>query len=85
MINKKLYVKLYILMEASPMNLKRLADAFLGNSITNRGIRIQQSLKMTYVGFSRPTNLLCVAIHKDRFDRYLSEINKDIWEIKEIN
>ena len=40
---------------------------------------------MVYVGFSRPTNLLCVAIHKDRFDRYLSEINKDIWEIKEIN
>lgn len=64
---------------------QRLADAFLGNSITNRGIRIQQSLKMTYVGFSRPTNLLCVAIHKDRFDRLLSEINKEIWEIKEIN
>ena len=64
---------------------ERLADAFLGNSITNRRIRIKQSLKMTYVGFSRPTNLLCIAIHKDRFDRYLSEINKDIWEIKEIN
>ena len=63
---------------------ERLADAFLGNSITNRRIRIKQSLKMTYVGFSRPTNLLCIAIHKDRFDRYLSEINKDIWEIKEI-
>ena len=60
---------------------QRLADAFLGNYITNRGIRIQQSLKMTYVGFSRPTNLLCVAIHKDRFYQYLSKINKDIWEI----
>ena len=60
---------------------QRLADAFLGNYITNRGIRIQQSLKMTYVGFSRPTNLLCVAIHKDRFIQCLSEINEDIWEI----
>ena len=60
---------------------QRLADAFLGNYITNRGIRIQQSLKMTYVGFSRPTNLLCVAIHKDRFTQCLSQINKDIWEI----
>ena len=64
---------------------QRLADAFLGNSITNRGIRIKQSLKMTYVGFSRPTNLLCVAIHKDRFTQYLSQINREIWEIKEID
>ncbi|WP_314809345.1 UvrD-helicase domain-containing protein [Capnocytophaga granulosa] len=64
---------------------QRLADAFLGNSITNRGIRIKQSLKMTYVGFSRPTNLLCVAIHKDRFTQCLSQINTEIWEIKEIN
>ena len=64
---------------------QRLADAFLGNSITNRGIRIQQSLKMTYVGFSRPTNLLCVAIHKDRFTQCLSQINREIWEIKEID
>lgn len=64
---------------------QRLADAFLGNSITNRGIRIQQSLKMTYVGFSRPTNLLCVAIHKDRFTQCLSQINTEIWEIKEID
>lgn len=64
---------------------QRLADAFLGNSITNRGIRIKQSLKMTYVGFSRPTNLLCVAIHKDRFTQYLSQINREIWEIKKID
>ena len=64
---------------------QRLADAFLGNSITNRGIRIKQSLKMTYVGFSRPTNLLCVAIHKDRFTQCLSQINREIWEIKKID
>lgn len=64
---------------------QRLADAFLGNSITNQGIRIQQSLKMTYVGFSRPTNLLCVAIHKDRFTQCLSQINREIWEIKKID
>ena len=63
---------------------KRLKDAFLGDSIQSSD-EVLQSLKMVYVGFSRPTNLLCVAIHKDRFDRYLSEINKDIWEIKEIN
>lgn len=64
---------------------KKLANAFLGNFIANGGKIVQQSLKMTYVGFSRPTNLLCVAIHKDRFDRYLSEIDRNIWEIIDCN
>ena len=60
---------------------ERLKEAFLGNVIQSPAKRVQQSLKMVYVGFSRPTNLLCVAIHKDRFNEYLSQINKDIWEI----
>lgn len=64
---------------------ERLANAFLGNFITNGGKRVQQSLKMTYVGFSRPTNLLCVAIHKDRFNKYLSGIDRNEWEIIECN
>jgi hypothetical protein len=42
---------------------------------------IKQSAKMAYVGFSRPTDLLCVAIHKNRFDNYLSEIDKENWEV----
>jgi hypothetical protein len=37
---------------------------------------------MAYVGFSRPTDLLCIAIHKDRYDELLNTINTDIWEIK---
>lgn len=64
---------------------ERLANAFLGSFITDGGKRVQQSLKMTYVGFSRPTNLLCVAIHKDRFNKYLSGIDRNDWEIIECN
>ncbi|MFK8276335.1 UvrD-helicase domain-containing protein [Capnocytophaga cynodegmi] len=60
---------------------ERLVNAFLGSFITNGKKRIQQSLKMAYVGFSRPTNLLCVAIHKSRFDKHLSDIDKNVWEI----
>ena len=60
---------------------KRLKDAFLGHSIQSSD-EVLQSLKMVYVGFSRPTNLLCVAIHKDRFTQCLSQINTEIWEIK---
>ena len=39
---------------------------------------------MAYVGFSRPTDLLCIAVHKDRFDNLLNEINQQEWEIKEV-
>lgn len=65
---------------------QRLTGQFLGNSIqiSNIGERIKQSAKMTYVGFSRPTDLLCVAIHKDRFDSLLNEINREEWVIVEV-
>lgn len=39
---------------------------------------------MMYVGFSRPTHLLCFAVQKDRFDEYLSNINTEEWEIVNI-
>lgn len=45
---------------------------------------IKQSAKMAYVGFSRPTDLLCIAIHKDRFDKVLNTIDRNIWEIKTV-
>ncbi len=46
--------------------------------------KIIKSTKMAYVGFSRPTHLLCFAVHKDRFDSCLTEIDRDIWNIIEI-
>ncbi|SHJ05766.1 UvrD-helicase domain-containing protein [Pseudozobellia thermophila] len=46
--------------------------------------KIRQTTKMAYVGFSRPTHLLCIAIHKDRFDSVLSDLNDDDWDIIEI-
>lgn len=40
---------------------------------------------MAYVGFSRATQLLCVAVHKERFDELLSSIDRDLWEVKEVS
>jgi len=62
---------------------QRLTRQFLGNSIKigSIGERVKQSAKMAYVGFSRPTDLLCIAIHKGRFDSLLSGINKNAWTI----
>ncbi|MDR3026607.1 UvrD-helicase domain-containing protein [Chryseobacterium sp.] len=44
----------------------------------------KQSSKMAYVGFSRPTNLLCFAVCKERFDSHLNDINREKWTIIEI-
>lgn len=63
---------------------ERLSTQFLGNSFTDTKVHHKSSVKMAYVGFSRPTDLLCVAIHKDRFDNFLSEIDREVWEIIEV-
>lgn len=71
---------------------ERLRNQFIGTqtitqtlaTIPNSHDKIIQSTKMAYVGFSRPTNLLCIAIHKNRFDSHFSDINRDKWEVIEI-
>jgi hypothetical protein len=68
---------------------ERLRNQFTGNqtisetitTVKNSHELIKQSAKMAYVGFSRPTDLLCIAIHKDRFDTLEKDIQSDIWEI----
>jgi len=61
-----------------------LKELFLGEATNKNGVYRKQAMKMSYVGFSRPTHLLCIAIHKDRYERDLSEINKEIWEVIEL-
>lgn len=63
---------------------ERLSTQFLGKNFKDTKVHHKSSVKMAYVGFSRPTDLLCVAVHKDRFDSFLNSINKEIWEIKTV-
>lgn len=85
-----LYLETYFQKDGNGANAKsyesqRLAEQILGNQLlANVGTRVKQSAKMAYVGFSRPTHLLCLAVHKDRFDLVLSGISRDIWEIIEV-
>lgn len=85
-----LYLESYFHQDGRGANAKsyesqRLQKQFLGTQIkSNVGNRIKQSTKMAYVGFSRPTDLLCVAVHRDRFESFLSEVNRDVWEIIEV-
>jgi superfamily I DNA/RNA helicase len=70
-----LYLESYYYQDGRGQNAKsyesqRLKKQFTGQPIPdNAGDRIKQSARMVYVGFSRPTHLLCFAVHKDRFDK----------------
>lgn len=85
-----LYLESYFQKDGSGENAKsyesqRLSNQLLGKQIsTSAGKRTKQSAKMAYVGFSRPTHLLCIAIHKNRFDSCLSKINREVWDVIEI-
>ncbi|OYU82965.1 MAG: hypothetical protein CFE24_13445 [Flavobacterium sp. BFFFF2] len=85
-----LYLESYFQKDGNGANAKsyesqRLKDQFLGTQIQPTvGDRIKQSAKMAYVGFSRPTDLLCIAIHRDRFNAFQNTINTDMWEIKTV-
>lgn len=82
-----LYLESYYHKDGKGTNSKsyesqRLAQQFLGMQVqADVGNRSKQSTKMVFVGFSRPTELLCIAIQKDRFDNQLKKIDRDIWKI----
>ena len=60
---------------------QRLASQFKYQNFSDQRAQHIQSTKMAYVGFSRPTHLLCVAIQKERFEANLSDIDRDKWTI----
>ena len=63
---------------------QRLSTQLKHNSFSDNRKYHKQSTKMAYVGFSRPTDLLCVAVSKERFNSHLSDIDMDKWEIIQI-
>lgn len=63
---------------------ERLSDCFILKKFRKPSKTIYKAAKTVYVGFSRPTHLLCFAVQKERFDKHLAKIDKKIWEIVEI-
>lgn len=63
---------------------ERLFNQFLGNPFNETKVYHKESTKMAYVGLSRATDLLCVAIHEDRFEKHLSKIDNDVWQIIDV-
>lgn len=40
-----------------------------------------EALKMAYVGMSRSSHLLCLALHKDRINGHIDELKPIGWDI----
>ena len=62
---------------------ERLKDQFKGVGYTGTDDDTLKSLRVVYVGMSRPRYLLCVAIQKDRFDRMDCDELREIWNVVE--
>ncbi len=61
---------------------ERLMSQFHGKPLEEKPHnRVRQSAKMVYVGFSRPTHLLCFAVHESRFQKIEAEICSSTWDI----
>ena len=55
---------------------ERLANQLMGAPLAQNAHNLaKQSAKMAYVGFSRPTHLLCFAIHETRFAALVGSID----------
>ncbi|MDO8736103.1 MAG: UvrD-helicase domain-containing protein [Thermoleophilia bacterium] len=52
---------------------KRLSKQFSKEKFDDTRVHHRQSVKMIYVGFSRPSYLLCFAVHKDRIPEIVDE------------
>ena len=46
--------------------------------------KIKKSAKVTFVGFSRPTHLLCFALHEKRFETIYTKSLQDFWDVETV-
>ena len=67
--------------ESERLDKKFIDNLNLSKKDNSKSSVQSQAARMVYVGFSRPTHLLCFAVQKDRFDKYLSSIDENLWNI----
>ncbi|WP_180233583.1 UvrD-helicase domain-containing protein [Bacillus cereus] len=63
-------------------DIKRIIAYLKGNHENTNRSRIVQNLKMAYVGMTRPTHLLCVAVREESINGHEVELNVAGWDIK---
>lgn len=64
---------------------QRLSDQLRGVAFSKFDKkRCVESTKMMYVGFSRPTHFLAYAVHRERYNLHLRDIDRNLWEVVEL-
>lgn len=63
---------------------ERLAPQIKGVNFNGTQKYQKQATIMSYVGLSRSTHLLCLAVHRDRFNTHLNDIDTQKWEVIEV-
>ncbi|HMO78144.1 MAG TPA: UvrD-helicase domain-containing protein [Candidatus Paceibacterota bacterium] len=71
----------YFKYESEKLSQQICGQPFMGTT----GVRKIQATKMMYVGFSRPTHLLCYAVHRNNYDAQLSAGDLGSWDIVELD
>jgi DNA helicase II / ATP-dependent DNA helicase PcrA len=62
-------------------DIVRIIEYLKGTHTPPKQRYVQQNLRMAYVGMSRPTHLLCVAVHEDHLLGHEDELDKAGWRI----
>lgn len=62
-------------------DIKRIMDYMKGQYTEPTQKRIKQNLKMAFVGMSRPSHLLCVAIHRDSISTQEEDLRRSGWDV----
>lgn len=63
-------------------DIKRIIAYLKGNHTNTNRSRMVQNLKMAYVGMTRPTHLLCVAVREESINGHEAELNAAGWDIR---
>jgi len=62
-------------------DIKRIINYIKGEYSKPRHKRVIQNLKMAFVGMSRPSHLLCIAVHKDSISRQEEALQRSGWDV----
>ncbi|WP_214691563.1 MULTISPECIES: UvrD-helicase domain-containing protein [unclassified Exiguobacterium] len=63
-------------------DVKRIIEYLKGKHSVTRAVRTLQNLKMTYVGMTRPSHLLCVAVTNETVLGHEEELVEAGWDIR---
>ncbi|WP_079474040.1 UvrD-helicase domain-containing protein [Marinococcus halophilus] len=63
-------------------DIHRIINYLKGEHKKTNKQRIKQNLKMAYVGFTRPSHMLCVAVHEETIKNHEEDLKKAGWKVE---